>query len=107
MDEQCIDCGHEFDIHHLTSGMCSMCLEIENQDNEDFHESYRIIGLLTKVMKDICIYKYGNDDSLLGVLTLRQDTNNPIRVNNFGQVHPNTRLMQGTVEGSYQMFLMK
>jgi predicted amidophosphoribosyltransferase len=36
MNEQCIDCGHEFDIHHLTDGLCSMCLIAEEQDDEDF-----------------------------------------------------------------------
>ena len=36
MNEQCIDCGHEFDIHHLTNGMCSACIEFNNQEDEDF-----------------------------------------------------------------------
>jgi predicted nucleic acid-binding Zn-ribbon protein len=25
MDEQCIDCGHYFDIHLLKNGLCSEC----------------------------------------------------------------------------------
>ena len=36
MNEQCIDCGHEFDIHHLIDGSCYTCREYENDENEDF-----------------------------------------------------------------------
>lgn len=78
-----------------------------NLDDTDFHEPYRIAGALAEAMTDICIYKYGDDESLLGTLTLRQDANNPVRCNSFGQVRPDTQLIQGTVEGSYSMFLIE
>ncbi len=75
----------------------------------DFHEQQRILGMLVEAMTDICIYKYGDgvddDDSLLDTLMLRQDPNNPIRGNNFGQVRPDTQLVQGSVEGTYRMYL--
>ena len=25
MDEECIECGHRFDFHHLKNGVCSVC----------------------------------------------------------------------------------
>jgi hypothetical protein len=25
MDEQCLQCGHTFDIHNLKNGLCSTC----------------------------------------------------------------------------------
>ncbi len=78
-------------------------------DSTDFHEQQRILGALIEAMTDICIHKYGegvgDDDSLLGTLILQQDPNNPIRGNNFGQVRPDTQLVQGSVEGTYRMYL--
>ena len=75
-------------------------------DSTDFHEQQRILGALIEAMTDICIHKYGDDDSLLGTLILQQDPNNPIRGNNFGQVRPDTQLVQGSVEGAYRMYLI-
>ncbi len=78
-------------------------------DSIDFHDQQRIFGMLVEAMTDICIHKYGegvgDDDSLLGTLILQQDLNNPIRGNNFGQVRPDTQLVQGSVEGTYRMYL--
>ncbi len=74
-------------------------------DSTDFHDQQRILGMLVAAMSDICIYKYGDDDSLLGVLMLQQDPNNPVRGNNFGQVRSDTQLVQGSVEGTYRMYL--
>ncbi|KKN19231.1 hypothetical protein LCGC14_0947760 [marine sediment metagenome] len=78
-------------------------------DSTDFHEQQRISGMLIEAMTDICVYKYGNgvvdDDSLLGTLILQQDPNNPVRDNNFGQVRSDTQLVQGSVEGTYRMYL--
>ncbi len=76
-----------------------------NQDDEDFHEPQRIIGFLAHAIDDICIYKYGSgvldDSSLLGMLQLKLGP----RANNFGQVRSDVRLMQGTVEGTYRMYV--
>ena len=30
MDEQCMNCGHLFDIHHLKDGCCSECLDMDD-----------------------------------------------------------------------------
>lgn len=75
-----------------------------NQDDEDFHETERIKGILIDAMTDLCVYKYGDgpndDNSLIGTLQLKQ----AVKANNFGLIQQNTRLIQGTVEGSYSMF---
>ena len=80
-----------------------------NQDNSSFHRPAEITGILMEAMDDICVYRYGDDfvdnDKLLGTLTLRQDKKTPIRVNNFGQIRTDVKMMQGTVEGTFRMTL--
>jgi hypothetical protein len=80
-----------------------------NQGLDNYLEPARIRGLLTRAMRDICIYRYGDgvadDDSLLGILKLKQDRQNSVRVNNFGQVRVDVQLFQGTVEGAFEMHL--
>jgi hypothetical protein len=55
--------------------------------------------------RTISIYKYGNgpddDQSLLVCMSLMGDKNNPIKINDFGQVDTTVRLQQATVEGHY------
>ncbi len=79
-----------------------------NQDDEDFHEPERLKGILMDAMQNICIYKFGDgpndDDSLVNTLQLKQDQRIVTRVSNFGQVRKDARLMQGTVEGSFNMY---
>lgn len=79
------------------------------QGHEDLHQPARIQGILMRSMKDICIYRYGegpfDDQSLLGILKLKNNRRDTTRNHNFGIVNPDTKLMQGTVEGSYHMHL--
>ena len=79
-----------------------------NQDDEDFHAPERLKGILMDAMQNICIYKFGDgpndDDSLVNTLQLKQDQRVVTRVSNFGQVRKDARLMQGTVEGSFNMY---
>ncbi len=75
-------------------------------DATDFHEPYRVSGMLVAAMSDICIYKYDDGDALLGTLQLTQDKNNSVRANNFGQIRSDTKIVQGTVEGLYRMYLL-
>ncbi len=79
-----------------------------NQDDEDFHAPESLKGILMDAMQNICIYKFGDgpndDDSLVGVLQLKQNQRIVTRVNNFGQIRPDVRLLQGTVEGSFNMY---
>lgn len=73
---------------------------------DNLYEPQRIIGLITVAMKNICVYKYGNDpihddDSFVDTLLIQS----PIIVNNFGIIRPDVNLMQGTVEVPYKMSL--
>ncbi len=68
----------------------------------DFHLPYRIVGKISETMGDICIYKWGDDDTFLSVLTLKRQ---PVIVSHFGQARADTEIVQGTVEGSYVMHL--
>ena len=70
----------------------------------DSYRAQKISGILEEAMTDICIYKYGNgdddDDKILGTLILQRQ---PVESNCFGQVEPNTRLIQGNVSAALQM----
>ncbi|KKM60633.1 hypothetical protein LCGC14_1539860 [marine sediment metagenome] len=74
-----------------------------NQDDEDFHEPQRISGIITNMMGNICIYRYGNgihdDDTLLGQLQQK----GAIRAQDFGQIRQDVRLMQGVVVSNYTL----
>jgi hypothetical protein len=75
----------------------------------DIYRAQRIAGMIADAMTDICVYRYGDgaddDNTLLGTLTLLQDPIHPIRTNPFGQIAPDVKITQGTVEGSFRMFL--
>jgi len=67
----------------------------------DFHLPYKIAGMLAETMDEFCVYKYGDDDSLLGTLRLSR----PVNVNHLGQTDEDTNVVQGMVVGTYVMFL--
>ena len=67
--------------------------------HDDFHETQKLIGMITEAMTDICVYN--EDSSFLGTLVLQ----NPIKTANFGQVDTKTSVMQGTVFGDYKICL--
>lgn len=64
-----------------------------------------LAGLIEQTMQDICIYRYGNGDTFLGVLQIVMDKNNSVQTNQFGKIRPDTDIVQGTVEGTYKMHL--
>lgn len=73
--------------------------------NKNLYLPQQLIGLIVSAMKNICVYKYGNDlvhddDSFVGTLIEQL-----IKVNNFGIIRPDVNLMQGTVEVPYAMEL--
>jgi hypothetical protein len=78
-------------------------------DDEDFHKMRRLIGeVATWLGRDRCIYRYGDgsddDESLLGTLTLKnRKPYENIRVNQFGQIDPQYRIEQATVEASFEL----
>lgn len=67
----------------------------------DFHKQSKDIGIISAAFTNVDVYKYGYDDTLLGCLELLD----AITVNNFGQIDPAVKLLQATVEGTYQMDL--
>jgi hypothetical protein len=82
------------------------------KDDADFHRDQRLCGIIASAFTDIPLFKYGGssvDDGTesLGCLTLLQDARSKekITISHFGQIEPNTNLIQSTVEGHYEMFL--
>ncbi len=68
----------------------------------DFHLPYKIAGKIVETMGDICIYKWGDGDALLGTLILKRQ---PVVVSHFGQARADTDTVQGTIEGAYIIHL--
>lgn len=77
----------------------------------DFHAIHRLAGTVAAAFTEIQIFKYGegldDDDSLIACANLKQDVRKRerIQINHFGQVEPETKLIQATVEGHYEMHL--
>lgn len=73
----------------------------------DWQNLQKYQGLVAAAFTNIQIYRYGdplvaeNDESLAGCMKLIE----PLDINNFGQVAPDSNLQQGTVEGRYKMTL--
>lgn len=67
---------------------------------EDGYKAQKIAGIIEEAITDICIYKYGDDDSFFGTLQVKRQ---PIESNCFGQVRPDTRIIQGVVSAALQM----
>ena len=77
-----------------------------HMDRNDVYKTVRTVGHIVKhFMNNICVYKFGDDESLLGVLKLKRELKEGIDVNSFGIVHQDTRITQSTVEGHYRMEL--
>ena len=75
----------------------------------DVYRPYKVAGMLEEAMIDICVYRYGDgiadNDTLLGTMVLMQDIHHPVKTSHFGQINPDERIWQGTVEGAYMMNL--
>ena len=72
----------------------------------DFHKIHKDVGKVVTIFDNsIPLYKYGDDSSLFGCLDLLQSRSERIQVSHFGQIDPDKRLMQATVEGHYQTYL--
>ncbi len=72
-----------------------------DMDTNPFNEYLTLSGWICSLMTDICAYKYGNGDTFLGTLKQRK----PIRISHFGQISPDVRIIQGTVESEYCIYL--
>ena len=77
----------------------------------DLHAIHRLAGEVSAAFTEIPIYKYGegvdDDDSFIACAKLKQDKRKRerIQVNHFGQIEPETKLIQATVEGHYELYL--
>ncbi len=69
---------------------------------DDFHMPQKVIGMLLETMADMCVYKYGDDSSLVGKLVLKRT---PINVIYGNQTKAEIEIVQGLVSGFYTMYL--
>ena len=65
----------------------------------DFHEQFKVQGMILEAMDDICITK--TDGTHLGTLILTSEA----RTVPFGQVKDDAEIVQGTVDGDFEMHL--
>lgn len=71
-------------------------------DDKDFHKMRKHAGeVATWLGKDFCIYRYGDGDTLLGTLQLK----NNVRVLHFGQIDPKYQVEEATVQAAFEMHL--
>ena len=67
-------------------------------DDTDLHNLVRIIGKVLPALTTIELFKYGNDDSSFGCISV----NSPIVTNQFGQIDPKVFIKSATVEVTYK-----
>lgn len=65
------------------------------------------IGKAAEAFTDFQIYKYGDDKSALEVFRLQplEDLKEKIAITNMGQIDPNLKLLQATIEGHFRMII--
>jgi hypothetical protein len=73
-------------------------------NDDDIYRIHNSVGTVIAAMTDIPIYKYGDDNSFIGCIILQQKGNEYIQVKHFGQLQPDVKVLQCTVEGQYQMY---
>lgn len=81
---------------------------VQSVMGKDTYNHERNIGHAQVLFKDnIPVYKYGDDNELLGCLRLIDNGINGefLRTNNLGQIEKTYRLQQATIEGHYRMEL--
>jgi hypothetical protein len=76
-------------------------------DPKDNYLIQRLTGIICSAFtRTINVYKFGigleDDQSLVICLQMRTDHKELLQVSNFGQVEPDARLHQSTVEGHYR-----
>lgn len=86
-----------------------LCISLVRDDYSDQLEV--TLGVFaTAFQYCIPVFKYGDlpqdDQTKIENLILLQDKNEQVRVSRFGQANPDTRLVQGSVEGHYRLKLV-
>lgn len=80
-------------------------------EHGDNHLIYRITGKIASIFQScIPVFKFGDtaDDNptiQIGVLQLTPNGGRDIETSHFGQVAPDVKLLQSTVEGAYKIYL--
>lgn len=85
--------------------LCSTTL-----DEKDIYAMQKLLGIASQALnQDISVFRYGNlegtdDNSLVGCLQLKGKLGG-IHAHDFGQIEAVTKLIQGSVEAHYEMYL--
>ena len=68
----------------------------------DLHKIYRHTGIVVEMFKTVIpVRRFGDGNTLIGCLNLESE----ITVAHFGQIQPESRMLQATVEASYGITL--
>ena len=89
-------------------------LASRSMDEGNYHDVLRLMGVAEAAfVNKISVFKLGtdttgvDDQSFIGCLVLQQDQREAVISSYFGQIDPEKRLLQGTVEGHYRMELQE
>lgn len=95
-------------VHHI---YCEVNLLIQCiEDYTYMYKQQELLGLAQSAFTNIQVRKYGNktgdDESLVFCLSLIEKSRKSDRIvtSNFGEVEPNTKMLQATVEGHYELY---
>jgi len=77
-------------------------------NEKDYHKIFKLVGVAAAAFTNtIDIFKLGNgvddDDTFLACARLRFENRESVQISHFGQIDPDKRLVQATVEGHYRM----
>jgi hypothetical protein len=98
-------------FYHL--GIVANILVVSKFNKSSIHTIHKNVGIVEAAFtKCITVRRYGlltedsqNDGSVLGVLQLKPYDKKDVNTSHFGQVNPEIKEMQSTVEGYYCMLL--
>lgn len=98
-------------LHELTQDFwrIDICINIlisSKRNDASIHTLQTLVGTLASAFKNsIEVYKYGNDNSLLGCLILRKIGDDVIKISNLGILNPEVQINQSSIEAYYRMYL--
>jgi hypothetical protein len=82
------------------------------KDDRFYHQIHDSVGIVANAFENtIGVFRYGDgpsdDQTEVGCLKLQSQGNERIQINHFGQIAPESNLLQATVEGHYVMNLCR
>lgn len=77
-------------------------------NEKDYHKIFKLVGVAAAAFTNkIDIFKFGDgvddDDTFLECARIRFENRELVQISHFGQIDPDKRLVQATVEGHYRM----